>query len=51
LAKFEQIRTIGILPRDLTIEAGELSPTQKIRRRVVERLYAGLIDSTAAAVA
>jgi long-chain acyl-CoA synthetase len=51
LAPFEHIRTIGILPRDLTIEAGELSPTQKIRRRVVERLYAGLIDAVMPAVA
>src|SRR5664279_3224336 len=45
LASFEHIRTIGILTRDLTIEAGELSPTQIVRRRVVERLYAGLIDA------
>ncbi len=45
LAPYEHIRTLGILPRDLTIEAGELSPTQKIRRSVVERLYAGLIDA------
>jgi long-chain acyl-CoA synthetase len=45
LAPYEHIRSIGILPRDLTIEAGELSPTQKIRRRVVERLYAGLLDA------
>jgi long-chain acyl-CoA synthetase len=51
LAPFEHIRTIGILPRDLTIEAGELSPTQKVRRRVVERLYAGLIDAVMPAVA
>jgi long-chain acyl-CoA synthetase len=51
LASFEHIRNIGILPRDLTIEDGELSPTQKIRRRVVERRYAGLIEHTAAAVA
>jgi long-chain acyl-CoA synthetase len=50
LAPFEQIRTVGVLPRDLTIEAGELSPTQKIRRRVVERLYAELIDAVPAAV-
>jgi long-chain acyl-CoA synthetase len=42
LASFEHIRTVGILPRDLTIEDGELSPTQKIRRRVVERLYGEL---------
>ncbi|MGD0474522.1 MAG: long-chain fatty acid--CoA ligase [Candidatus Velthaea sp.] len=51
LAPFEHIRTIGVLPRDLTIEAGELSPTQKIRRRVVERLYAGLIEAVMPAVA
>jgi long-chain acyl-CoA synthetase len=49
LATFEHIRTIGILPRDLTIEDGELSPTQKVRRRVVERRYAGLIDTVATA--
>jgi long-chain acyl-CoA synthetase len=51
LAPFEHIRTVGILPRDLTIDAGELSPTLKIRRRVVERLYAGLIDAVMPAVA
>jgi len=45
LASFEHIRAIGILARDLTIEAGELSPTQKIRRRIVEREYAALIES------
>jgi long-chain acyl-CoA synthetase len=51
LAPYEQIRTLGVLPRDLSIEAGELSPTQKIRRRVVERLYAGIIDAVSSAVA
>ncbi|MBV8423892.1 MAG: long-chain fatty acid--CoA ligase, partial [Candidatus Eremiobacteraeota bacterium] len=45
LAKFEQIRHIGILPNDLTVEAGELSPTLKVRRRVVENRYGNLIDS------
>ncbi|GAC1411263.1 MAG: AMP-dependent synthetase/ligase [Candidatus Velthaea sp.] len=44
LGKFEQIRTVGILPRDLTLADDELSPTQKIKRRVVERKYAELID-------
>ncbi len=43
LATFEQIRWVGILARDLTIEAGELTPTLKVRRRVVERDYAALI--------
>ena len=44
LAKFEQIRYLAILPRDLTIEAGELSPTLKVRRRIVENRYADLIE-------
>lgn len=44
LGSFEQIRWIGILPRDLTIESGELSPTQKIKRRIVEDRYRDLID-------
>jgi len=43
LAAFEQVRRVAILPRDLTIEDGELSPTLKIKRRVVEQRYAQLI--------
>jgi long-chain acyl-CoA synthetase len=46
LAPFEHIRAVGILERDLTIADGELSPTQKIRRRVVEKQYARLIEAT-----
>lgn len=44
LAKFEQVRTIGILPRELTIEDGDLSPTLKVKRRVVEAKYGSLVD-------
>jgi long-chain acyl-CoA synthetase len=43
LASFEQIRWAGVLPRDLTIEDGELTPTLKVKRRVVEARYASLI--------
>ena len=43
LASFERVRRVAILPRDLTIEDGELSPTLKVRRRVVEGRYAALI--------
>jgi long-chain acyl-CoA synthetase len=45
LATFEQIRRIALLPRDLTIEAGDLSPAMKVRRRVVEARFADLIAS------
>ena len=48
LAPFEHIRKIAILPRDLTIEDGELSPTQKIKRRVVEAHFAELIGEAPA---
>jgi long-chain acyl-CoA synthetase len=43
LAPYEQVHRVGILPRDLTIEDGELSPTLKIKRRVVEERYGALI--------
>jgi long-chain acyl-CoA synthetase len=43
LASFEQVRRIAVLPRDLTIEDGELSPTLKVKRRIVEQRYAAPI--------
>ena len=45
LASFEQIRRIAILPRELTIEDGELSPTLKVKRRIVEKKFADLIEA------
>ena len=41
----ESIRKFVILPRDLTIEADELTPTLKLRRAIVEKSYADVIDS------
>jgi len=49
LASFEQIRWVGVLPRDLSVDDGELSPTLKVKRRVVEERYAALIEATFAA--
>lgn len=54
LAPYERVSRIALLPRDLTLEDDELSPTLKIKRRVVEARYAKLIDAAhteAAAVA
>ena len=45
LASFEQIRRVAVLPRDLTIEDGELSPTLKIKRRIVEKKFADVIEA------
>jgi long-chain acyl-CoA synthetase len=45
LAAYEQVRRIALLPRELTIEDGELSPTLKVKRRVVEERYKSLIDT------
>jgi long-chain acyl-CoA synthetase len=44
LASYEQIRRVILLPREFSVESGELSPAMKIKRRVVEQRYAGEID-------
>ncbi len=43
LARFEHVERVAILPRDPTVEDGELSPTLKLKRRVVEQRYADLM--------
>ncbi len=37
LAQFEMPKKLLILPKDFTVEAGELTPTLKVRRRIVEQ--------------
>jgi len=44
LARYEKIKGIALLDRELSIEAGELTPTLKPRRRFIEKKYAALID-------
>lgn len=45
VSRAESIRQFTILPRDLTIADDELTPTLKVRRAVVEKSYAGVIDA------
>jgi long-chain acyl-CoA synthetase len=45
LARYERVRRFTLLPKPFSIESGELTPTLKIRRSVVERNYAELIEA------
>jgi acyl-CoA synthetase (AMP-forming)/AMP-acid ligase II len=39
LARVQSVKKIAILPAELTIEGGELTPTMKLRRRVINVKY------------
>jgi long-chain acyl-CoA synthetase len=45
LANFERVRRFTLLEKQFSIEEGELTPTQKVRRKVIEERYANLIDT------
>jgi long-chain acyl-CoA synthetase len=44
LATYEQVRHVVVIPREFSVESGELSPSMKIKRRVVEERYAREIE-------
>ncbi len=45
LNRWETVKKFVILPRDLSIEEGELTPSMKIKRRIVEKSFANEIES------
>jgi long-chain acyl-CoA synthetase len=45
LASFETVKKFHILPRDLTIEDGEMTPSLKIKRNVVTERYGDEIEA------
>jgi long-chain acyl-CoA synthetase len=44
LAGFEKIVAWELLPDEFTLETGELTPTQKVKRRVINQKYGAVID-------
>jgi long-subunit acyl-CoA synthetase (AMP-forming) len=44
LARYETIKRFAILPAELSIEGGELTPTLKLKRRVIHQKYAEEIE-------
>jgi long-chain acyl-CoA synthetase len=44
LQRWQQIKSFRLLPRDLDVEHGDLTPSLKLKRPVVEREFKDLID-------
>ncbi|MGL4601363.1 MAG: long-chain fatty acid--CoA ligase, partial [Plesiomonas sp.] len=45
LARFEQVKRFTLLPDAFTMESGELTPTLKLRRKIISQRYQREIDS------
>jgi long-chain acyl-CoA synthetase len=44
LSRYEQIKQFRVLPHSLSLEGGHLTPTLKVKRRVIEKEYAAFIE-------
>lgn len=44
LADYERIRRIGLLPNEFSIDGGELTPTLKVKRKVIDERFGDRID-------
>ena len=44
LAKYERIKKVALLEHEFTIEGGELTPTLKVKRRVIDQKYRDVIE-------
>lgn len=45
LAKFEQVKKFTLLPSAFSMELGELTPTMKLRRKIIESKYQSEIEA------
>lgn len=44
LAQYETIKRFAILPREFSVETGELTPSLKVKRKVVSQKYSDILD-------
>ncbi|HEX8145409.1 MAG TPA: long-chain fatty acid--CoA ligase [Pyrinomonadaceae bacterium] len=44
LADYERVRRIALLPEEFSIDGGEMTPTLKVKRRVIDEKFGKLID-------
>jgi long-chain acyl-CoA synthetase len=44
LPQYERVKKVAVLENEFTIESGELTPTLKVKRRVVDEKYGDVID-------
>jgi long-chain acyl-CoA synthetase len=44
LNRWETLKQFRVLDHDFTVETGELTPSQKVKRRVVENMYSEVLD-------
>jgi long-chain acyl-CoA synthetase len=44
LAQYEKVKKIALLENELTVESGELTPTLKVKRRIIDEKYKDVIE-------
>ena len=44
LSRYERIKKVALLENEFSIEGGELTPTLKVKRRVIDQKYRDVID-------
>jgi len=45
LSSYEKVKKIALLDREFEIEKGEITPTLKVKRNIIEKMYKNLIDA------